>query len=167
EVKAPAETKEPFIDVAARVRSALPLILTSVIVEVNGKRRDIVPVVSQQAAADKTQLVLLKNVPLDADKEANEVSVRVANEEAECCMPGTANIQYRPVKPPPVVDFLEPRENTTVSQSKLKVRFQVRSASHPKKVQLIQEGTKPIAIDLAKLSPKSDGSYELAPEMEV
>ncbi|HLJ95302.1 MAG TPA: hypothetical protein VKU02_19140 [Gemmataceae bacterium] len=166
-IKGPQETKEPFIDLSAVVRSSLPLLLNSVIVEVNGKRRDIRPVLANQAAMDGTQVVLLKNVPLDADKEANEISVRVANQEAECCMPGTANIQYRPVKSPPVVQFLEPHDHLAVNQANLKVRFQVRSAHPLQKAQFIQDDGKPIPVDLSKVEPNPDGSYEVTKEVDV
>lgn len=167
EVKAPRESKEPFINLTALVRSALPVLLNSVIVEVNGKRRAIKPVLSDQASRDGTHVVLLQNVPLDADKEDNEVSVRIANQEAECCMPGTASIQYKPVKLPPIVDFLEPRDSIAVHNAKLKVRFQVRSASALKKAQFIQEDGKPVPIDFSKSQPNPDGSFEVNTDVDV
>jgi WD40 repeat protein len=167
ELKAPRESKEPFLDLAARVRSALPLLLSSITVEVNGKKRDIQPVLADPPASDGTHVVLLKNVPLDADKEANEVSVRLANEEAECSTPAVASILYRPVKPPPVVDFIQPRESIAVDVAKLEVRFQVRSGSPLRKVHLLQEGGKPLAIDLSRLRPNPDGSYSLNTQKDV
>src|SRR5438445_171577 len=83
------------------------------------------------------------------------------------CTPGTASIVYQPVKPPPVVDFLQPRENIAVDSATLKVRFRVRSASALSKVQLLQEDGKPAAVDLAKLQPQQDGSYESTTEMDI
>jgi WD40 repeat protein len=167
ELNAPRESKEPFLDLNARVRSALPLLLNSVVVEVNGKRRDVQPSLAEPFAGDGSQVVRLKNVPLDADTEANEVSVRLSNREAECFIPATAKILYRPVKAPPVVDFVQPRENLVVHLAKLNVHFQVRSGGPLKKVQLIQEGDQPLPVDLSKVRPNPDGSHSLNTELAV
>src|SRR5207253_6634209 len=90
-----------------------------------------------------------------------------ANQEAECCEPGIANVLYRPVRPPPIVDFLQPRENLAVRDAQLKVRFQVRSPSPLKRVQLLQEGSAPIPVNCSTLRPRPDGSYELNTEVGV
>src|SRR5439155_11635916 len=68
---------------------------------------------------------------------------------------------------PPVVDFLQPRENIAVDSATLKVRFRVRSASALSKVQLLQEDGKPAAVDLSRLQPQQDGSYQSTTEMDI
>ena len=72
--------------------------------------------------------VQIKNVALDSER--NEVVLWVSNTEARAREPGRAIIVFnKPVRPavPPLVEIVDPRDDTQVTSPDLTVRFRVRS----------------------------------------
>jgi WD40 repeat protein len=162
-LEAPPEKDNPFVDLVARVQSPLPPLADSAVVEVNGEKRPL-GVVVPASAEGGTWAVRIKAVPLQ--EGANEVRFRIGNREAECPDPGRIALDYRPKKPPPVVEFVRPRESVTVAEPRLKVRFRVRSTTPLKKVQLVREGDAPVSVNVAATG-RTAGEFELKDELEV
>ncbi|HJT76705.1 MAG TPA: hypothetical protein VJ739_05840, partial [Gemmataceae bacterium] len=166
-----AEDNRPVVDLAAEVRSPLPLLADAVRVEVNGRARAGKVTVDQ--ADGKAATVHVKGVPLDAGEEAgeatkNEIRLWVSNRDGECPEPGVLAVTYRPKQPPPSVEFLQPREDSiTVYQPELPVRLLVRSTTPLRRVALVAEGGREIPVDLANLKPDARGHYEVKPELKV
>jgi hypothetical protein len=169
-LNAPRETKEPFVDLEARVRSSLALLPQSVRVEVNGQERQVEAAVQQ--AEPGTWAVRVKGVPLDASpKEGeagrNEIQLAVENADGPCPALGTTVVLYRPLKPPPTITVLLPRDDITVHQPTQSVKFRVSSTSPLRKVVLIREGGEPVAADVSALRPDASGQFELTAELEA
>jgi hypothetical protein len=166
-LEGPAASRKPFVDLVARVRSPLPLRRDAVRVEVNGKERNASVDIAEDRAEAGVWVVRLAVVALDVDAPENTIRVWVSNREAECLEPGTLTLTYQPQRPPPVVEFLQPRDNAVVHDSRLTIRFHVRSAGPLESVRLIREGDKPITVDLAGASTDAAGAVELKAEREV
>ena len=112
-----SEPKAALHEFRAEVRSPLELLPKSVALEVNGKAR--LAEASLAAGAEKgTWEVRLKGVALEEGR--NEVRLRLANAEGECREPGAAAVDYEPVKPVPVVEFLSPADSKSVTEPLLK-----------------------------------------------
>jgi WD40 repeat protein len=166
ELKGPAESRQPFVDLVARVRSPLPLLRERVDVEVNGIKRPVEVELAAAPAEAGTWTVQLKKVPLDAGAPESRISVRMSNREAPGLEPGTATVTYRPLAPPPVLEFLHPRGDVPVDSRTLKVRVQIRSPASLKDVRLIVE-KKTIPVAPSQLQAKGDGLYEAAVDVPL
>jgi WD40 repeat protein len=163
----PATSRKPFVDLVARVRSPLPLLRDLVRIEVNGQLRT----ADVTLAEDKTEagvwVVRLTDVALDANARDNAVRLWLGNSEAICQEPAKLSLTYEPQRPPPVVEFLQPRDNAVVHDAQLTVRFLVRSVSPLKGVRLLRENDKPIDLDLASVQTDAAGAGELKAEQKV
>ena len=140
--------------------------------EVNGRRRTAEVALAALPLEPGVWSVQLKGLSLDAgaranEEKTNEIRLWVSNREAETREPGTLLVTYKPKQEPPVLAFLQPRENFPVHQSRLRVQFQVRSTSPLKRVQLVHERSKSLPVELYRLKPGVGDLYELKEEREV
>jgi hypothetical protein len=110
--------------------------------------------------------VRLRGVPLDAGRREQKLAVYVSNAEAECRRPGVHAVQSAMVLPAPEVDFLEPRQNLSVSTPFVTIRFQVRSEGELERVSFQQQGRPDKPIELAGVHREGTRS-ELTKEIEV
>jgi hypothetical protein len=157
---------KPALNLEARVRSPLPLLPNSVKVAVN---RQEAPAARARVGppADGVQVVRLEDVPLEAGSKENRVLVWVSNAEAECREPGAITVEAADVLPPPVLEFLQPRQNLGVSRPGLAVRYLVRSVSPLASARLVRDGRPPLPLDPSAAVRDAAGQFELAGEQEV
>jgi WD40 repeat protein len=160
----PKSTK-PFIDLILRARSPLPLLASSLKVEVNG--RTALPAAVEKIGLPESPLQSLRltKVPIDPDK--NVVRVWVSNLESECLEPAAAGVSYQAVRRPPAVEFLDPLQNAVVSRPDLKARFQIRSESKLRQVRLLGERTAPVPIDVSAQTDDGKSLYELTKDVDL
>jgi WD40 repeat protein len=166
-VTAPAESKQPLLAFAARIRSALPVTAKDITVEVNGAKRTAQLTLTEDPAEKGTWDIQFRDVPLDPSAPESRLRLWVRNSEAQCAEAGTATVRFHPVIPPPKIEFLQPRDNTSVDTARVSVRFKVRSASPLKKLQIAREGDSPIGIEVAQLTASADGQFEITSEREL
>jgi WD40 repeat protein len=150
----------PLHDFRAEVESPLQL-RSQVVVVVNGKER---PAEASVEAGPKkgAWVVTVKGVALE--EGSNEVSLRLSNEEAECRAPGRTTVKYTPVKPVPVITFLDPRPDAVAPARRLTVRVRVHSESPLASVRLLLNGTPLRSVDPPDLKLDADGNYVLTAE---
>ncbi len=120
---------QAFVTITTRVRSVLPPRQ----IEVNGRRSNVKPV-----AGDPGQWVLqTANVPLNQGQ--NRIEVRVWSDDGASVKPGVLNVAFMPPPPPKAeIEIIEPARDTTVASRQVHVKFQVRSASGLKSLELIR-----------------------------
>src|SRR5205823_1122811 len=112
----------------------------------------------------------LTNVPLEANAlttTTNKIQLRISNQEAECKEPATTQVVYTPKQPPPVVEFIRPSDNFSVTRPGFKVQFQVQSKSALEQVKLLYENHPAISVDVSKAENQADGSYLLTAEVPL
>lgn len=156
----PKETKQALIDLSLAVSSATPLRKESLRVLVNGRERrpakvEITP--GPEVGKTEAYSVLLKELPLDPGQ--NEVRVWLSNTDAACLAPAVAVVTYdKPPPPRPEVVIFEPgSDSPPVTRPSLTVRFQVRSASTLRRLELVREQQTGVPLrlsfDVSKLKP--------------
>lgn len=156
----------PVLDLVARVRSPLPLLREGIRLEVNGHETPAAQVHVGEPEQG-VRVVRLEGVPLEAGSKENTIRLRVSNAEAECREPGVLRVETARVLPPPLVEFLQPRQDVSVARPELPVRFQVRSASPLTAVRLLLDGRPPRPIDVTAARSSADGLFELTAQVEV
>src|SRR5262249_19739246 len=153
----PKESKKPLVDLVANVVSATPLVKDAAVAEVNGRK---IGFIEMADAGQGNWTVRLRDVPLDAGK--NEVRLWVSNAEAQTREPGAWTINFAPQRPPEVTT-VQPAVDTTVTEPELKLRAQVKSATPPRRVEIVREGRTLLRepVDVANLKTVSPGLYDL------
>jgi WD40 repeat protein len=165
-VTAPEVSRNHAVNLEVLVRSPLRPLPASVKVEVNGKPRPVQASVVGEQPAPGTWVVTVKGVPLDAGPRPSgevesHIRVAVSNAEGESRDPGTATVRYRPVKTPPQVTLLGPREDMVVGTADVTVRFRVNSTSGIRAVQVERDGGNPISVDVSGARAEPQGYFEL------
>lgn len=157
---------KPLLDLEAEVFSPVPLLAESVRIAVNGR----------PTASDRVRIVpgeknlwtvRLPGVPLEAGSREHEVLVRLSNVEAPCREAARLTVESAQVLSPPVVEFVEPRQDAVVSSGRVKVRFHIRSAGALERVRLLHEGQADQLIDLARVVRAEGGGHELTVTREI
>jgi WD40 repeat protein len=174
-LSAPDESKEPAIDLEAKVRSPRPLLKESVRVEVNGSERQAEATVAEEPPQSGDWTVRARGVALDPGTEkgvasTSQIVFHVSSDEGECREPGKAAVVYRPPVAPPVVTVTEPDEDAgqRVQEADFRVVFRVRSTARITKARLVREGDKPVSADLTTAAlDKLEGTYQLKAALTV
>ena len=122
----------------------------SIDLRVNDQRRRVEVELPDKAEADNLWVVRFKEVPLDAAHKENAIVVRVGNTEAACVEPARVEVVRVP-EPPPVLEFLEPREKCNVHEPDLTVRLRVESEQPLRQLQRSEEDV-PAAVLLQRRS---------------
>jgi WD40 repeat protein len=171
-LSAPDVSRRPAVSIEAQVRSPLPPLPETVKVEVNGKPRRVEATVADKRPAPGAWTVRVQDVPLDvgpspSGEPESVLRFRVGNEEGECREPASVTVRYQPVKTPPQVDLLSPREDTVVSTPDVTVRFRVDSQSAIRAVRVERDGAEPVAVDVSGARADPQGFFELTGEAAV
>lgn len=163
----PEVVQEPRVTLTALVRSATPL--EGVEVLVNMEPRVIQPelVPPAQDAPEPLWTVRLPELPLTEPGE-NVVRLWVRNREpARSLEPAFAKVRYTPQPkepPPPETLIVDPLGGSRTSMSRIRVRFEVKAAAPPARVELVREadGVAPlrVAVDVKQLRPVAPERYE-------
>lgn len=171
---APEESKDPAIDLEAKVRSSRPLLPEMVKVEVNGAPSRARATVAEDPPHSGNWTVRVPGVALDPGTEqgvavTSRIVFRVSSDEGECREPGQAAVVYRPPVTPPVlaVSGTDEDGDQLVQDPDFRVAFRVTSAAKITKAQVVREIDKPLPADLATVVRKKDGTYELKAELSV
>src|SRR5262249_153743 len=148
-VREPAHEPVPgtsLLNLRVPVQSMAPLERDSVHIEVNGSE-----VIPKEVRIDPGETnrwtIRLSRVPLDAGSREQKMALHFANTEAPCRSPAIFTIRSAAVLPAPEAEFLEPRQDTAVSNSHATVRFQIRSEGKLETVRLLRDGRPLLSFD--------------------
>jgi WD40 repeat protein len=167
----PAETQDARIDLVARIRSPMPLLPERIRLRVNDARQFLRPQIARQTGEKDTWVLRFQGVLLEgafgnrAAPRTNQLRLWVGNAEADCH--AEATVLYKPVQPPPEVEFERPATDGGTATSRLKVQVLARSTTKLKKVELLREGDPPLAMDVAAQELDAKGNFLLIAEAEV
>jgi WD40 repeat protein len=168
-VKWKAPTEKAVVALAVRVHSALEVKKGNIEATVNG--RDITEVaVDKDKADEQTWLVRMPSVALN--KGPNEVRVWASNADGRSREPGVLTLVYKlPPKPPapPVVEFLSPARDVTVTEPEIELRARITSTAPLKRVALSRRGKGPaevLEINMGDKKPDPKGVYEVTEKIK-
>jgi WD40 repeat protein len=167
-LRAPTKAITPLADVEALVESAQTLPLTQL--KVQGREvsaATLQPKVEEKKGDRTVWRIIIPDVPLRKGK--NQIEIAASNRDGWSLRPAMHEIQFEEPAPPKAeARVLEPGQDGVVEEAEYRIKFQVRSRSPLKRVE-VQRNTETVyqAAKVTELKANAAGYYEVETTVPV